>query len=124
MLLPEEGSVETAYHRKQYLQLHYEMFILVDPIIHDVQQHEIRKLTGDPSHLNVISAGNGSSFFRIDLFPIEIKFGENSSNFLGCNSDEFEDRVISIILVVCVVAGLSMSEIGVLGCRWFLHLQS
>lgn len=78
---------------------------------------KIRKLTGNPSHLAVVSAGNGSSFFQVDLFPGENKFGENSSNLLGCNSEEFEDRVSSVIVLVCVVAGLSMSEIEVLGSR-------
>ena len=71
---------------------------------------KIRKLTGNPFHLAVVSAGNGSSFFQVDLLP-----GENSSNLLGCNSEEFEDGVSSIIVLVCVVAGLSMSEIEVLG---------
>jgi hypothetical protein len=88
------------------------------------QQNEIRKLTGNPFHLTVISAGNGSNFFQVDLSPIESKFVENSRNFLGCNSDESEERASSIIVLLCVVAGLSMSVMEVLGTLCFLHLQS
>lgn len=74
-------------------------------LYHNLEQNEIRKLTGIPSYWSCISAGirHKSLFWVVLLSPPEKKFGENSSNSLGCTFDIIHDRLVSCtIVLVCV----------------------
>lgn len=81
---------------------------------YNLEQDEIRKLTGSSSYWICISAGirNKNLFWAVLLSPPEKKFGENSSNFFGCAFDIIQDRAVSCMLVLVCVTMLQVQVLS------------